>query len=93
MDDLNHSIAYIDGDPLILPYSMTKIKDKYWAKKHPGIATGQIKKNITFGKKIYDISKDTQYKNYLDIGTWCGLGTTKCLLDGIIMRNDAKLYA
>jgi hypothetical protein len=93
MVNLLQSIQSIEGDPLILPYSKIKIDDSYWVKKHPGIASGQIKKNTVFGKKIYDLSKDTQYKTYLDIGTWCGLGTTKCLLDGIIQRKDAKLYA
>ena len=93
MDNLSRSIISFKGDPLILPYSKTIVKDPYWCKKHPGIASGQIKKNTLFGQKIYELSKNTQYKTYLDIGTWCGLGTTKCLLDGIIQRIDAKLYA
>ena len=93
MTNLQKSISMIEGDPIILPFSKTSVKDKYWKEKHPGIAMGQIKKDTLFGKKLYEIAKDPQYKTYLDIGTWCGLGTTKCFLDGIITRDNAKLYA
>ena len=91
--ELSKSISSFKGDPLILPYSKTIIEDKYWSKKHPGIATGQITKESAFGQKIYEISKDNLYKTYLEVGTWAGLGTTKCLLDGIMMRDDATLHS
>jgi len=93
MSSLQESIAMTDGDPKIIPFSKTIVTDEYWKTKHPGFAKGQIKKDTLLGKKIYEISKDSRYKTYLDIGTWCGIGTTKCLLDGIIPRDDAKLYA
>ena len=93
MLNLSQSISRSEGDPVILPHSKTTITDKYWSTKHPKIATGQITKDTAFGEKIYEISKDKHYKTYLEVGTWCGLGTTKCLLDGIIMRDDATLYS
>jgi hypothetical protein len=84
MNDFLTSLSYIDGDPEILPYSVITDQDP----GRPNYACGQIKINSTFGQKIFDISKDKRYKNYLEIGTWCGLGTTKCILDGLILRNN-----
>jgi len=84
MNDFLTSLSYIDGDPEILPYSVITDQDP----GRPNYACGQIKINSTFGQNIFDISKDKRYKNYLEIGTWCGLGTTKCILDGLILRNN-----
>ena len=84
MNDFLTSLSYIDGDPEILPYSVIKDQDP----GRPNYACGQIKINSTFGQKIFDISKNKRYKTYLEIGTWCGLGTTKCILDGLILRNN-----
>lgn len=80
------SMQYINGDPAILPYSRTTRTEK-----NPGIAMGQIKINTPFGNEINKLAKNTNYNTYLDIGSWCGLGTTKCLLDGIILRDDTSV--
>lgn len=93
MTELEKSISQFNGDPKILPFSKTVVTNSYWSKKHPGYATGQITRNKTFGNEIYKVSKIQKYKTYLEVGTWCGLGTTKCLLDGIIVRDDAKLIS
>ena len=84
MADLLTSMSFIGGDPEILPYSFIQDQDP----NRSNFASGQIKTNTNFGKKILEIAKNNEYKNYLEVGTWCGLGTTKCLLDGIILRND-----
>jgi len=84
MNQLLQSISHFDGDPNILPFST--IGDQIF--QRPNFACGQIKRYHSFGNEIYKLALDTQYKNYMEIGTWCGLGTTKCFLDGIIMRND-----
>ncbi len=55
---------------------------------------GQILRGQEFGDIIYNIACQPAYINYLEIGTWCGRGTTKCFLDGIIPREDgASLQA
>ena len=82
-------MSYIDGDPQILPYSVISNVD-------PGrqnFACGQIKMNTDFGKQLNNLASDSRYKIFLEVGTWCGLGSTKCLLDGIILRDDAKLIS
>lgn len=53
-----------------------------------GLPEGQILRGHPFGELIFDIACDRDYKNYLEIGTWCGRGTTRCFLDGIIPRDD-----
>ena len=82
-------MSYIDGDPQILPYSVISNAD-------PGrqnFACGQIKMNTDFGKQLNNLASDGRYKIFLEVGTWCGLGSSKCLLDGIILRDDAKLIS
>ena len=81
---------------------MNDIEFSQWVLESPeekwrvesNLPDGQIMRGSSFGDIIYDIAKQTKYKNYLEIGTWCGRGTTKCFLDGIIPRKDsASLYA
>ena len=83
-DKIIKSMSYINGDPEILPYS----KINFQIKGRPDQAMGQIKISSPFGKKINELAKDKRYKNFLEIGSCCGLGTTKCLLDSIILRED-----
>ena len=78
------SMNYINGDPEILPFSF--INNQLPCR--PNYAMGQIKLNTNFGKEINKIAKNKKYNKYLEIGPCCGLGTTKCLLDGIILRDD-----
>jgi len=40
------------------------------------------------GEMIYNLTQDTQYKNYVEIGTWNGEGSTQCFKDGLIQRED-----
>lgn len=89
MSDLQESMSYIDGDPQILPYSAISNADP----GRPNFACGQIKMNTDFGKELNNLASDSRYKTFLEVGTWCGLGSTKCLLDGIILRDDAKLIS
>jgi hypothetical protein len=90
MNKLLKSMSFVDGDPDIIPYSI--IQNQVYGR--PNYACGQIKLNSEIGAKIFELSQDNNYKTYLEIGTWCGLGTTKCLLDGIILRkDDSKLIS
>jgi hypothetical protein len=49
---------------------------------------GQISLNTKFGKLIYEYAKNNEYKNILEIGTWNGLGSTKCFIEGLLSRQD-----
>ncbi len=48
---------------------------------------GQITRETPFGKELFALAK-TGPSLWLEIGTWNGLGTTKCILDGFAERKD-----
>jgi hypothetical protein len=48
---------------------------------------GQLNRNTNAGQWIYEISKYSDVKNIVDIGTWNGKGSTKCIYDAIIDSN------
>jgi len=56
---------------------------------------GQINMDSLFGKYIYDYAINENYLNYLEIGTWNGLGSTKCFVEGLKNRKnqDYKFYS
>lgn len=45
---------------------------------------GQINRGSLLGEYIFKFSKDPNINTIVEIGTWNGLGTTKCIYDGII---------
>jgi len=53
------------------------------------VKTGQINNNTFLGKYLYEFSTRKDVNNIVDIGTWNGLGSTKCIIDGII--NSKKI--
>jgi len=52
---------------------------------------GQITLDSIIGKHLYHYAKSTKYNSYLEIGTWNGLGSTKCFVEGFNNRQD-NLY-
>lgn len=48
---------------------------------------GQICRGSPFGEEIYKLAKSGPTQ-WLEIGTWNGLGSTKCILDGFASRKD-----
>jgi len=56
---------------------------------------GQINRGSKLGEIIYNLVKDEENKNILDSGTFNGLGTTKCIYDGIIdsSKKDFLVYS
>lgn len=49
---------------------------------------GQIKINTPFGKYLYDLCvKHENIKTVVEIGTWYGMGSTECLIEGL---KDSK---
>jgi len=56
--------------------------------------SGQINRGSFFGDKIYDFSSINEFKNFVEIGSWNGEGSTKCFMDAILNRSDnACLYS
>jgi hypothetical protein len=47
---------------------------------------GQITNKTILGKFLFDSALDTSIVNFLEIGTWNGLGSTKCFVDGFKKR-------
>lgn len=51
------------------------------------VKIGQINKNTFLGKYLYEFSMRKDINNIIDIGTWNGFGSTKCIIDGIVDSN------
>ena len=49
---------------------------------------GQINTNTMFGNLIKKYAEDEKYLTYLEIGTWNGMGSTKCFKEGFDNRKD-----
>ena len=47
---------------------------------------GQVAKNTPFGNLIYRITSFPSYNTFLEVGTWKGNGTTRCIVDAIQKR-------
>lgn len=55
---------------------------------------GQITMDSSFGKYLYDIASNEKYTTFLEIGTWNGLGSTKCFIEGFKNRKTPyKFYS
>ena len=48
---------------------------------------GQINRGTKLGETIYNLAKQNNIKSIVEIGTWNGLGTTKCVVDAIKGTN------
>lgn len=48
---------------------------------------GQVNPESSLGRVLEAIARDEQYTTYVDIGTWNGLGTTRCLVNGMRGRK------
>lgn len=51
------------------------------------VIQGQVGIETSLGRYLYNLSMRDDLKNIVDIGTWNGLGTTKCIIDGIFNSN------
>ena len=55
---------------------------------------GQINRGTFFGDQVYNLSLNKNFKNYVEVGTWNGEGSTKCFVDALLQRNDeSALYS
>lgn len=57
------------------------------------MAEGQILPNTNFGNIIIQTIEEKKPLKILEIGTWKGLGSTKCFIDGIMsVKNEDPSY-
>ena len=55
---------------------------------------GQIKIETELGKFLFNSTLNISIVNFLEIGTWNGLGSTKCFIDGFKKRSKPfKFYS
>ena len=55
---------------------------------------GQINLNNKLGEYIYKYASNDELINFLEIGTWNGLGSTKCFIEGFKNRKSQfKFYS
>jgi hypothetical protein len=54
---------------------------------------GQINPDSSFGKAIMAIASEDLYTTFLDVGTWNGMGTTRCLVLATDGRPDTMIYS
>lgn len=59
----------------------------------PWKGTGQINMNSQFGKEIYSIASLPDVRNIIETGTWNGQGSTLCVMNAIINKNNSILYS
>ena len=57
---------------------------------HDGI--GQIMLDKLLGRCIQKYAENEEYKTFLEVGTWNGLGTTKVVVDSLRKRKDQGDY-
>ena len=48
---------------------------------------GQIRRGTPFGDQLYALAQSSP-RLWLEVGTWNGLGSTQCILDGFANRTD-----
>lgn len=54
---------------------------------------GQINPDMAFGALIKEIAREPDVKSIVDIGAWNGLGTTRCIMEGVGNRTDVHVYS
>lgn len=52
---------------------------------------GQIHLDTEFGDYLSTVASDPQYKTYLEVGTWKGNGSTRCVIEGILKRPEETM--
>ncbi len=55
---------------------------------HKQHEVGQITMQCTMGKYLYNLGKNGALSSYLEIGTWNGYGSTRCIVEGLKQRPE-----
>lgn len=53
---------------------------------------GQVAPGTSLGDFLMNVAKDTQYAKYLEIGTWSGMGSTRCFHLGFLGRAGPFVF-
>lgn len=54
---------------------------------------GQINRGSKLGEIIFNLCKQDDVKTIVDIGTWNGMGTTKCIYDACLEKKEYEVYS
>ncbi|AGE56476.1 glycosyl transferase [Paramecium bursaria Chlorella virus NE-JV-1] len=55
---------------------------------------GQLGASTPVGKFLTEIVQNPEIKTIIEVGTWNGRGSTKCIVDGLLKRGDkTKFYS
>lgn len=46
----------------------------------------QVMRNTEFGQRLFQIASLPMYKTFLEVGTWKGNGSTRCIIEGLLQR-------
>jgi len=49
---------------------------------------GQINMDCKMGQYLFQLAKDDDMHTYLEVGTWNGYGSTRCIVEGLKQRYD-----
>jgi hypothetical protein len=71
---------------------MWNIEDKNGFEYESQNKRGQINIDQDFGKIIYELASNSENKTFVDIGTWNGLGSTKCFIEAMKSNKESVLY-
>jgi hypothetical protein len=72
---------------------MWNIEDKQGFQIETLNKRGQININQDFGKLIFELASSIENKIFVDIGTWNGLGSTKCFIEAMKSNPSSILYS
>ena len=53
---------------------------------------GQINQSSKIGKYLIEYAKNPVFSTYLEIGTWNGLGSTKCIIQGLLEKQTPYVF-
>jgi len=68
----------------------------HYAKPKPVqvLSNGQINMRSKFGRVVNAVSSVTEFDSFLEIGTWNGEGSTACVMNALMKRNDdSRLFS
>jgi len=53
---------------------------------------GQLGASTPVGQFLAKIVQNPEFKNFIEVGTWNGRGSTKCIMNGLVQRSDKTSF-
>ena len=72
--------------------SMWDEPDKVGFQKCSAAKVGQINQGTLIGDMIFNLVQDSDAKTFLEVGTWNGLGSTRCFVNGLKKRTKPYMF-